>query len=329
MKLNKKIGKNEWNFLAWTAVLLVLPLLIRSEYNQHLCVNALIYVLSAQGLNLSLGYCGNMSLGQAGFYAIGGYAFTLLITKAGLSWWIALLVAVIFTTFIGFLLGAVGLRTRGSSFIIITILFSRLAHLVLLNWVEMTNGQAGITGIPAPSLFGATLTNKNALYYFVLAFVIVMQFVVKRLADSKIGRAFIAVKQDESLATSLGISPYLFSLAAFTLSIVTTSLGGALHASYAGMVSPEMSSFNNVMLYIIMMTVIGGRGTLWGPVLGAFIFTFLPEYLRVADTLRMPIFGLLLIVLVLFIPDGLIPTISKIYHRIKNKAQQKKAKEVA
>ena len=327
MKANRRFGRKEISFLIWIAVLAVLPLVVQSEYNRHLSINALIFVLSAQGLNICLGYCGNMSLGQAGFYAIGGYVFALMMTGGGSSWWIAMLVAILVTTFIGFLLGAVGLRTRGSSFIIISILFSRIVHMVLLNWIEVTNGQAGITGVPAPSLFGHVLEDKVGLYYFILAFVIVVQFVTKRLVDSKIGRAFIAVKQDESLATSLGISPYLFSLAAFTLSVVTTSLAGGLHATYAGMVSPEMCSFNNIMLYIIMMTVVGGRGTLWGPVVGAFIFTFLPEYLRVADTLRMPIFGLLLIFLVLFIPDGLIPTFTKFYRRARSK--EKKMKEVA
>ena len=199
--------------------------------------------------------------------------------------------------------------------------------MVLLNWIEMTNGQAGITGVPAPVLFGRVLTGKVGLYYFVLIFVVLTQFLTGRLVDSKIGRAFIAVKQDESLATSLGISPYHFSLAAFSISVAVTALAGVLHASYAQMVSPEMAGFNNVMLYIIMMTVVGGRGTLWGPVLGAFIFTFLPEYLRVADTLRMPIFGVLLIVLVLFIPDGLIPTFYKALRRWQ--ARQRTGKEAA
>ncbi len=327
MKKSLKSNQNTYSFLIWVAVLAILPLFTRSEYVQHLSVTALIWVFAAQGLNICLGYCGQMSLGQAGFYAIGGYVFALTMERLGFSWWLALLAAVVVTTIIGFLLGALSLRVRGSSFIIISILFSRLVHLILLNWTEMTNGQAGITGVALPVLFGNTIEGKIGIYYFVLAFIVVMQFLTTRLVRSKIGRAFIAVKQDESLATSLGISPYLFSLAAFTLSVAATALAGVLHASYAQMVSPEMTNFNQVMLYIIMMTVVGGRGTLWGPILGAFIFTFLPEYLRVAETLRMPIFGLLLIVLVLFIPDGLIPTFHKLLRRWKAKSAQKRVKE--
>ena len=167
-----RFGHHEKKFVCWTALLALLPLLSRSEYVQHLCVTALIYILTAQGLNIVLGYCGTMTLGQAGFYAIGGYVFAIAMTKAGLGWWTALLAAVAVTTVVGFLLGAISLRVRGSSFIIITILFSRIVHMVLLNWIEMTNGQAGITGVPAPVLFGRVLTGKVGLYYFVLIFVV-------------------------------------------------------------------------------------------------------------------------------------------------------------
>ena len=311
----RRFDRNAVTFLIWTAILLVLPLILHTNYMVHLCVNSLIFVLLAQGLNLILGYCGQMSLGQAGFYAIGAYAFTLGMQKMGMGWWVALLFAIVLTTVIGLIIGAIGLRNRGSAFIIITILFANIVHLVLMNWIDMTNGQAGITGIAQPSIFGHTITSKLGTYYFILVFVVIMQFFVNRLVDSKIGRAFIAVKQDESLATSLGISPYHFSLAAFGISVALAALAGALRASYSQMASPEMSSFNSIMLYIIMMTVLGGRGTLWGPVLGAFIFTFLPEYLRFADTLRLPIFGAILILLVLFIPDGLIPTFFKILRK--------------
>lgn len=304
-------------FLVWIAVLSLLPLLMQSDYDQHLCVTALIYILMAQGLNICLGYCGQMSLGQAGFYAISGYVFAICVQKSGIPWFGAVLIAIALTTVVGLLLGMISLRVRGSSFIIISILFARVVHMILLNWVEITNGQAGITALPGIPLFGTTLVSKTSIYYYVLFFVVVVQFLTGRLINSKIGRAFIAIKQDESLATSLGISSYHFSLTAFVISVAVTAFAGAIHASYAQMVSPEMASFNNIMLYIIMMTVIGGRGTLWGPVLGAFLFTFLPEYLRVADMLRMPIFGMILILLVLFMPEGLIPKFFAIVHKMQ------------
>lgn len=323
-----KISKNSWTFLLWTVVLCMMPLIVSSDYSRHLCINALIYILLAQGLNICLGYCGQMSLGQAGFYAIGGYIFAILTTKLGFSWWGTTLVAVIVTTLIGFLLAVISMKSRGSAFIIISILFARVVRLIALNWTDMTNGQAGILNIPGMTFFGNQLTSKLATYYYVLAFVVVIQFITERIINSKLGRGFIAVKQNETLAASLGISPYHYSIIAFTIGVAFSALAGCLHASYVQMVSPEMADFNNVMLYIIMMVVIGGRGTLWGPVIGAFIFTFLPEYLRFTDMLRMTIFGLLVILLVLFIPDGLIPTFKKIIREKKVFRMRKSTKGV-
>lgn len=313
-----KMNKNSLIFFVCTAVLCIIPLIVSSDYSRHLCVNALIYVILAQGLNICLGYCGQLSLGQAGFYALGGYVFAILTTGLDFSWWDAAVIAVVITTLIGFLLSAISMRSRGGAFIIITILFASVVKIVTLNWTEVTNGQAGILSVPGMTFFGNQLTSKIEIYYYVLIFVIIMQFLTWRMVDSKIGRGFIAVGQDEILASSLGISPYHYSIAAFTIGAAFSAFAGCLHASFAQMVSPEMSDFNNVMLYLIMMVVVGGRGTLWGPVAGAFIFTFLPEYLRLADILRIPILGMILILLVLFIPEGIIPALTKLTRKIKD-----------
>ena len=322
-----KMKKHFFDFLVWTAILCIIPLVISSDYSRHLCINALIYIMLAQGLNICLGYCGQLSLGQAGFYAIGGYIFAILTTKLNFSWWVTVAVAVVVTSLLGFLLAVIGMRTRGSAFIIITVLFARVVRLVALNWTNVTNGQAGIIGVPKMNIFGYQLTSKLEIYYYVLFFVVIIQFLTSRIVDSKIGRGFIAVKQGELLATSLGISPYHYSIAAFTISVAVSAFAGCFHASFAQMVSPEMSDFNNVMLYIIMMVVVGGRGTLWGPVVGAFIFTFLPEYLRFTDMLRMPIFGMILVLLVLFVPDGLIPAFTKLLRKIKSSKENNSTKE--
>lgn len=312
-----KMKKNLSSFLIWIIVLCIIPFIVSSDYSRHLCINALIYVMLAQGLNLCLGYCGQLSLGQAGFYAIGSYIFAILTTRIGFSWWETIIISVAVTTLVGFILAVISMRSRGSAFIIISILFAQFVKLVALNWTDVTNGQAGILSIPGMECFGILITSKLAIYFYMLIFVVIIQFLTERITDSKIGRGFIAVKQDESLAISLGISPYRYSIAAFTIGVAFTALAGCFHASFAQMVSPEMADFNNVMLYIIMMVVVGGRGTLWGPVIGAFIFTFLPEYLRFADMLRIPIFGMILIVLVLFIPDGIIPSCNKILRKYK------------
>ena len=316
------------SFLAWTVVLILLPFALYNEYARHLAVMSLIYAIMSQGLNLVLGYTGSLSLGQAALYALGGYTSALCMQYLNFNFWPALLAAVLIVALIGLLVGAVSLRVRGAAFIIMTITFSSIIHLILLNWVDLTNGQMGIARIPGPSIFGFAIESKLAYYFFVLAFVIIVQFICGRLINSRTGRAFIAVKEDESLAASLGISPFHFSLLAFVIGSACTGLSGALYGSYIRFISPEMGSFNLVMLPLLMMTVLGGRGTLWGPVLGAFIFTVLPEYLRIAEQLRMPIFGFLLILMVLFIPNGLLPTFTSLIKKMRMK-KQKNIQEVA
>ena len=133
-----KLKKNTLPFFIGTAVLCIIPLIVSSDYSRHLCINALIYIMLAQGLNICLGYCGQMSLGQAGFYAIGGYVFAILTTKLGLSWWGTTIVTVVVTALVGFLLAVITMRTRGSAFIIISILFAHFVKLVALNWTDMT-----------------------------------------------------------------------------------------------------------------------------------------------------------------------------------------------
>ncbi|ATW24602.1 branched-chain amino acid ABC transporter permease [Candidatus Formimonas warabiya] len=313
-------------FLAWTAVLLILPFVIKNPYLMHLAIMSIIFAIMAQGLNLILGYAGNLSLGQAALYAIGGYAFTLLVKNLSFNFWISVLLAIMITAFIGYLVGLISLRVRGAAFIIMTISFSSIVHLVLLNWVGLTNGQMGIANIPSPAIGGFVIDSKMSFYFLVLVFLIFVQFISGRLIHSKVGRAFIAVKDDELLASSVGISSYRYSLFAFVLGASCAGLSGSLYASYAQFISPEMSSFTLIMLPLLMMTVLGGRQTLWGPVLGAFIFTILPEYLRLAEDLRLPIFGFLLILMVLFIPDGLLPAFNRAFLKF---SKNETVKEVA
>jgi branched-chain amino acid transport system permease protein len=305
------------SFIIWTLVLVILPFVINNAYLKHLAIMSLIFAIMAQGLNLILGYCGNLSLGQAALYAMGGYIYSLLAKNLGVNFWLALLAAVILVAFTGYLVGLISLRVRGSAFIVMTISFSSIIHLVLLNWVNLTNGQMGIANIPAPSMMGYVFDTKMGFYYFVLVFLVIIQLISGRIVRSKLGRAFVAVKDDELLASSVGISAYHYSLFAFVLGAAFTGLSGVLYASYSQFISPEMSNFNLVMLPLLMMTVLGGRQTIWGPVLGAFIFTVLPEYLRIIEDLRLPIFGFLLILMVLFLPDGLLPSFKKFYGRFK------------
>lgn len=297
-------------------VLAVLPFATRSEYTLHLCLMALIYTIMAQAMNLVFGYTDNLSLGQAGIYSVGAYAVGILSVNYGWGFWSSMLAGIVVGGVLGLLIALVSLRHRGSAFIIMTTTFASIVRLLEMNMDSFTNGQKGIAGIPHPQIFGFAIDTKISYYYFVLLCIIVLQILMVMLIDSKFGRAFMAVKQDETLAMSLGINPYKFSILTFTIGSVLTSFAGCLYAGYAQFISPELSSFSGVMLTILMMCVLGGKGTLWGPCIGAFVCTLLPELLRVADDLRLPIYGLILILTVLFLPGGFVSVFTTLKEKL-------------
>ena len=165
------------SFILWTAVLITLPFIIKNPYLIHLVIMSLIFAIMVQGLNLILGYSGNLSLSQAALYAIGGYAFTLLVKNLNMNFWLALFLAIVSVAFIGYLIGLLSLRVRGPAFIIITISFSHIVHLVLLNWVTLTNGQMGIANIPSPNIMNFVFDSKMSFYFLVLTFLVLVQFI--------------------------------------------------------------------------------------------------------------------------------------------------------
>jgi branched-chain amino acid transport system permease protein len=294
--------------IAAPLLLLALPLIVPSEYLLHLIIVAGIWTVMASGMNLSQGCAGDLSLAQNGFYGLGGYTSALLFTKLGLPFWVGLPVAALIVGVLGLLIGAISLRHRGGAFIILTLSFGALAHLVVTNWVGLTNGLMGISRIGPPVLFGYPLATKVSYYYLVLAFAALWVFLSSRVIHSQIGRAWTAVRENELLAASLGVDTFRFALGAFTASAASAGVAGALYAHYSSFISPEMLTFD-VNITLLIMIVLGGKGTVFGPVLGAVTFTVLPEFLRVASDWRLPIFGLLLILLVLYTPNGVIPAI--------------------
>ncbi len=286
--------------------LLVVPFLVTSRYNMHLIVMAGIYAIMAIGLDIIMGYTGQLSLAQASFYGIGAYTSTLLALRLGLSFWVGLVAAVLVTLLTSLVVGYISLRARGTAFVIMSFSFQGIVHLVALNFVALTNGQMGLARIPSPSIAGFSFGSQKAFYYLVLAFVALTYYIAVRLTSSRIGRAWVSIRENELLAESLGVDPFRYSLFAFMIGSSMAGLSGSLYAHYASFISPETLSFG-VIITLLVMTVLGGKGTIVGPVIGAVIFTVIPEYLRIADDLRLPIFGVLLIVLALFMPKGLVP----------------------
>lgn len=285
------------------AVLLALPLVVTNDYDIHILVMIGIFSLLAIGFNLIFGYLGQLSLGHTAYYAIGAYASALAALKWGFPFWLGLLFAGVVTGICGFLIGVIALRWRGHFFVIATICFWGIIHLIIFNWVSLTNGPVGLGNIPPPSLFGMEFSSKVHFYYLLLVFVFAALWLTKRFISSPIGRSFRAIHENEPLAESVGISAFRFAMLAFILSTVLAGVAGSISAHYVSYISPEIAEFS-VMITILVMVVLE-EGTLTGPVIGAAIIMFLQEYLRFTKEFRLPIFGLVLILAIVFLPRGI------------------------
>jgi branched-chain amino acid transport system permease protein len=291
-------------------VLLAVPLLVRDDYYLHLCIVSGIFVITALGLDLIVGYVGQLSLAHAAFFGLGAYTSALVFLRLKWSMWIGLPLAAIVTGIVAFALGWVILRTRGHRFIIITVAFLELMKLVATNWVDVTRGFMGLPGLTIPHLYvpgvGAIdISSKERFYYVVLAAAVIAFMLCRWMVRSSIGRGFVLVRENEVLAESLGISAFRYCMIAFVFGAALAGAAGSLYAHYVGFVSPDLFNFSYVTIMLIMV-ILGGKGTLLGPALGAVIFTFLPELLREASHWRMITFAAILIVATLFMPRGII-----------------------
>ena len=290
--------------------LLAVPLAVRDDYFLHLCIVAGVFVVAVLGLDLIVGYVGQLSLAHAAFFAIGAYTSALLFVRLQWSMWLGLPAAAAFTGLVALALGSVILRTRGHRFIIITVVFAELMKLVATNWVDVTRGFMGLPGLQIPTLYvpgiGAIdIASKERFYYVVLVAAILAFIACRAIVRSSIGRKFVLIRENEALAESLGISALRYSMIAFAAGAALAGAAGSLYAHYVGFVSPDLFNFSYVTIMLIMV-ILGGKGTLLGPALGAVLFTFLPELLREASHWRMITFATILIVATLFMPRGII-----------------------
>ncbi|HEU4368017.1 MAG TPA: branched-chain amino acid ABC transporter permease [Methylomirabilota bacterium] len=291
--------------------LLTLPLWLASPYHLHVVIMAGIFTILALSLNLLLGYTGQLSLGHAAFFGIGAYTSSLLALKLEWSFWLGLPAAAALAGLAGWAIGRLALKLRGAYFVLVTISFAGVISLVSVNWMELTNGPLGLPGVPAPELPGLSLRTKPAYYYLVLLAAAGAYLVCRRLVRSRVGRAFLALRENEALAESVGVDPTRTLVTAAVVSAALAGVAGSLYAHYTRFVSPEVFLFSYTVTMVIMV-VAGGKGTLAGPVVGAVLFTVLPEALReaMAWQWQMLAYGVLLVLLVFFLPRGIVPTLT-------------------
>jgi branched-chain amino acid transport system permease protein len=304
-------------FLTVLALLTVsAPFWLSNPYYLHVLIMAGIFAVLALSLNLLLGYTGQLSLGHTAFFGIGAYASALLTLKLERSVWEGMAAAVVLAGVSGWAIGRLALKLRGAYFVLVTISFAGVISLVSVNWMELTNGPLGLPGVPAPELGPWSFRTKRAYYYLVLAAVALSYLVCRRLVASRIGRAFVALRENEALAESVGIDVTRYLVLATVVSAAMAGMAGSLYAHYTRFVSPEVFLFTYTVTMVIMV-VAGGKGTLAGPVVGAVLFTALPEALRAATSWQwqMLAYGLILVLLVFFLPRGIVPALTTLRKR--------------
>jgi ABC-type branched-subunit amino acid transport system ATPase component/ABC-type branched-subunit amino acid transport system permease subunit len=292
--------------LAVAAVLAVFPLVVTDDYFVHLMVMAALYYVLSAGMNLLLAG-GQLTLGHTAFFGIGAYTSGLLVLHYAISPLLGMIAAGALCALIGWALGKITLRLRGSYFVLVTIGFAEVVRLVDTNWIDLTQGPLGLPGIPAFD-FGSpalTVTTKRAYYYLILVLAVATFVLTARLLSSRFGRALSAVRQNEPLAESSGISAYHYTLVAMVTACALAGVAGSFYAHYINFLSPELFSFANTVTMVVMV-VAGGQGTIAGPAIGALVFTFIPEFLRMASFYRMLAYGFILLLVVMFMPRGIV-----------------------
>ena len=278
-----------------------------NAYTLNVATDAGIYVCLALGLNIVVGMAGLLVLGYAAFYAVGAYTYAILSTQAHVSFWVALPVGGILAALFGLLLGLPVLRLRGDYLAIVTLGFGEITRITLNNWDSFTHGPNGIMGIAPPSLFGFTFSQPLHYFYLVLAFAAFVAFLSHRLERSRIGRAWVAMREDETAAEAMGVPTVRLKLLAFTLAAFWGGLAGVLFASKQLFVSPESFNFLESVM-ILCMVVLGGMGSVPGVILGAVLLAFLPEVLRGVAEYRLIVFGAAMVALMQYRPQGLWPS---------------------
>ncbi|MDR3588922.1 MAG: branched-chain amino acid ABC transporter permease [Negativicutes bacterium] len=302
MATNNLTNKRSLAILA--LVTAVIPLAINNNYILHVVNLAGIYTLITIGLNLLSGYTGQVSMGHAGFFAVGTYVSALLAISGGMPFWAASIVALAATGFCGAIIAIPAMRLSGPYLVLATVGFGEIVRLIILNWTPVTKGAAGLTGIPLPSFLGVRISSEQQFYYLIFIVVALGTYIAYRLANSKVGRTFAAIREDELAAETMGVPVNRYKVAAFVISAVYAGMAGALYGAFSGVASPDNFTFDDSVAFLCM-SVIGGNRTIAGAIIGTFMLTGLSEILRALQAYRLVIYGGILIFTVIYMPQGL------------------------
>jgi branched-chain amino acid transport system permease protein len=282
-------------------------------YHQFVASLTLVNAVAAMGVNLSMGYGGQVSIGHAGFVAIGAYTAAVLMTKLGVTYWLALPLGGTLAALAGFLIGLPALRLSHLYIGMVTFGFGQAIGFVALNWVALTNGPNGIA-VP-PITVGSFMFTPDTFYYVIAAVFLALFWIARNLVTSRVGRSFLALRESETAAEAMGVNLVRYKTMAFAVGAAYGGVAGGLYAGLSQFVNPDAFVFLVSVLYLTM-NVVGGMGTLAGPVLGAVIFTVMPELLRAFAEYKEFLSGALLLGFLVFFPRGLVGILGPAWMRL-------------
>ena len=285
-------------------VAMLIPL-VANNYVLEVLTNAWFYAILCLGLNIVVGYAGLLDLGYAAFFAVGAYTTGILTSKFGVNFWLTIPVAVSCSMLAGLIIGGPTLRLRSDYLAIVTLGFGEIVRIIARN-LEITGGASGLIGIDRPSIFGLELSRGIHFYYVFLLLAILACFISYRLQNSRLGRAWQYVREDEDAAEAMGINRVAVKLYAYVIGAMFGGVAGCFFAAKMTAISPETFTFSQSVL-ILLGVVLGGMGKIPGVIIGAFALVLFPEVFRGLGSMRMLIFGIVMLVIMLYRPEGIWP----------------------
>lgn len=284
-------------------VLIAFPLVAPNRYVVHIVNMAGLYVLISLGLNIAMGYCGQINLALGAFWGVGAYAAALLNTRLGSPIWINLPIGMLLAGIVGALIALPMLKVRSHYLALVTIGLAETINVIIVNETWLTEGPIGISGISKPSLFGIAIDGDERYFYLVAAFVVIGYLVARQIVRHRIGRAFIAIRDDFVAAKAMGVNTAYYQILANAIAGVYCGVAGVLYAHMNTYISPDIFEFKSA-LFVLTMTMIGGMGSLAGSLVGGIGLPLIQEWLRAIGNWQLVVFGLAIMLIVLFFPGG-------------------------
>lgn len=311
--------------ILFLALIVLTGMLTSNSYHLQLLTFIGINTLLALGLNMLMGYAGQISLGHAAFYGIGAYTTAILTVHLNWSPWLALPAAVLLTALVAFLVALPMLKLSGYYLGMGTLGFGMIIYILIRQWTTVTGGDSGLVGIPFLAMGPYSLASGKTYFYLVWGVVLVSFLICERLVDSRVGRALRAIHDGEQVAAAMGIDTSRLKTGVFVLSAIFAALAGFLYAHLVSFISPNSFDFL-VSIRLVTMVVVGGMASIWGSLLGASLLTILPEWLHVFSDFEMIVYGLILMTIMIFLPQGLTRGLLDLHERsvaLKMKGREK------